>query len=76
MLKEEVRNALASLTARERRVVELRFGLRDAHSRTLQEVGTELGVTRERVRQIQVKAIKKLRHTSRSRRLKDYVKQP
>jgi len=76
MLKEEIRKTLASLPPRERRVIELRFGLYDGRSRTLEEVGSELGVTRERARQIETKAIRKLRHHSRSRRLKDYVEQP
>jgi RNA polymerase primary sigma factor len=73
MLKEELRNALASLTARECRVIELRFGLYDGRNRTLEEVGSEFGLTRERVRQIEMKAINKLRHPSLSLRLKDYV---
>ena len=64
---------LASLTSRERRVLQLRFGLEDGRSRTLEEVGREFGVTRERIRQIEAKALRKLRHPSRSRKLKDYL---
>ncbi len=64
---------LASLTGRERRVLQLRFGLEDGRSRTLEEVGREFGVTRERIRQIEAKALRKLRHPSRSRKLKDYL---
>jgi RNA polymerase primary sigma factor len=73
MLKEQVEDVLASLTGRERRVLQLRFGLEDGRSRTLEEVGKEFGVTRERIRQIEAKALRKLRHPSRSRRLKDYL---
>jgi RNA polymerase primary sigma factor len=72
-LEEELRNQLASLPARERRVVELRFGLVDGHSRTLEEVGWEFGVTRERIRQIENKALRKLRHPKRSRKLREYL---
>jgi RNA polymerase primary sigma factor len=73
MLKEQVEDVLASLTGRERRVLQLRFGLEDGRSRTLEEVGKEFGVTRERIRQIEAKALRKLRHPSRSKRLKDYL---
>jgi RNA polymerase primary sigma factor len=73
MLKEQVEDVLASLTGRERRVLQLRFGLDDGRSRTLEEVGKEFGVTRERIRQIEAKALRKLRHPSRSKRLKDYL---
>ncbi|MFQ5352476.1 MAG: RNA polymerase sigma factor RpoD [Candidatus Binatia bacterium] len=73
LLREEVEGVLASLTARERRVLQLRFGLVDGRSRTLEEVGREFGVTRERIRQIEAKALRKLRHPSRSRRLRDYL---
>ena len=73
MLKEELSNALESLTERERQVVKLRFGLEDGRARTLEEVGKELNVTRERIRQIEAKALRKLRHPSRSKRLKDFL---
>jgi RNA polymerase primary sigma factor len=73
MLKEQVEDVLASLTGRERRVLQLRFGLEDGRARTLEEVGKEFGVTRERIRQIEAKALRKLRHPSRSKRLKDYL---
>ena len=73
MLREEVEDVLASLTGRERRVLQLRFGLDDGRGRTLEEVGKEFGVTRERVRQIEAKALRKLRHPSRSKRLKDFL---
>ncbi len=73
LLREQVEDVLASLTSRERRVLQLRFGLEDGRSRTLEEVGREFGVTRERIRQIEAKALRKLRHPSRSRKLKDYL---
>ncbi|HIQ97572.1 MAG TPA: RNA polymerase sigma factor RpoD [Candidatus Limivivens merdigallinarum] len=73
MLREELNMALESLTERERQVVELRFGLRDGRARTLEEVGKEFNVTRERIRQIEAKALRKLRHPSRSKRLKDFL---
>jgi RNA polymerase primary sigma factor len=73
MLRETVEDVLASLTSRERRVLQLRFGLDDGRSRTLEEVGKEFGVTRERIRQIEAKALRKLRHPSRSKRLRDYL---
>ncbi len=73
LLKEHIVNVLDSLNPRERRVLELRFGLRDGKSRTLEEVGKEFGVTRERIRQIEAKALRKLRHPSRSKRLRDYL---
>ena len=73
LLKEQVEDVLDSLTYRERRVLQLRFGLDDGRSRTLEEVGREFGVTRERIRQIEAKALRKLRHPSRSRKLKDYL---
>ena len=73
MLREELNTALESLTDRERKVVELRFGLRDGRARTLEEVGREFNVTRERIRQIEAKALRKLRHPSRSKRLKDFL---
>ena len=64
---------LDSLSERERRVLQLRFGLEDGRSRTLEEVGKEFNVTRERIRQIEAKALRKLRHPTRSRFLKDYL---
>ena len=73
LLKEQIDEVLSTLSPRERRVVQLRFGLDDGRSRTLEEVGKEFGVTRERIRQIEAKALRKLRHPSRSRRLKDYL---
>ena len=73
MLKEELGNALESLTHRERQVVRPRFGLQDGRARTLEEVGKEFNVTRERIRQIEAKALRKLRHPSRSKRLKDFL---
>jgi RNA polymerase primary sigma factor len=73
MLKESVEEALDSLTERERDVLRLRFGLADGRSRTLEEVGKEFNVTRERIRQIEAKALRKLRHPSRSRKLRDYL---
>jgi RNA polymerase primary sigma factor len=73
LLKEQVMDVLNSLTSRERKVLELRFGLEDGRSRTLEEVGREFQVTRERIRQIEAKALRKLRHPSRSKKLKDYL---
>jgi len=73
LLKEQVEDVLDSLTGRERRVLQLRFGLDDGRQRTLEEVGREFGVTRERIRQIEAKALRKLRHPSRSKKLKDYL---
>jgi RNA polymerase primary sigma factor len=73
LLKDEVEHALRQLTDRERMVLQLRFGLDDGRARTLEEVGREFKVTRERIRQIEAKALRKLRHPSRSRRLKDYL---
>ncbi len=73
LLKEQVESVLDSLTQRERRVLQLRFGLEDGRARTLEEVGKEFGVTRERIRQIEAKALRKLRHPSRSKKLKDYL---
>jgi RNA polymerase primary sigma factor len=72
MLKEQMDDVLDSLTSRERRVLQLRFGLEDGRQRTLEEVGKEFGVTRERIRQIEAKALRKLRHPTRSRQLRDY----
>ena len=73
LLKEQVMDVLNSLTYRERKVLGLRFGLEDGRSRTLEEVGREFQVTRERIRQIEAKALRKLRHPSRSKKLKDYL---
>ncbi len=73
LLKEQISDVLHTLTDRERRVLQLRFGLEDGRSRTLEEVGKEFGVTRERIRQIEAKALRKLRHPTRSRRLKDFL---
>ncbi|MDO5335431.1 MAG: RNA polymerase sigma factor RpoD [Coriobacteriia bacterium] len=73
MLQEQLRKTLDGLAERERKVIELRFGLVDGHPRTLEEVGREFGVTRERIRQIESKTLAKLRHPSRSQKLKDYL---
>jgi RNA polymerase primary sigma factor len=73
LLKEQIDEVLCTLNPRERRVLQLRFGLEDGRSRTLEEVGREFGVTRERIRQIEAKALRKLRHPSRSKKLKDYL---
>jgi len=73
LLKEQIDDVLTSLTPREKQVLELRFGLEDGRSRTLEEVGKKFQVTRERIRQIEAKALRKLRHPSRSRKLKDYL---
>ncbi len=73
MLKEEIGSVLQTLDARERKILELRFGIQDGTSRTLEEVGSEFNVTRERVRQIESKALRKLRHPTRSRRIKSFI---
>jgi RNA polymerase primary sigma factor len=73
LLREEIQRELGALTDRERQVLEMRFGLKDGQGRTLEEVGVELGVTRERIRQIEAKALRKLRHPHRSKRLRDYL---
>jgi len=73
MLKEEISGVLSTLDERERKILELRFGIQDGSSRTLEEVGSEFSVTRERVRQIESKALRKLRHPTRSRRLKTFL---
>ena len=73
MLKDEIAEVLLTLTEREEKVIRLRFGLEDGKSRTLEEVGQMFGVTRERIRQIEAKALRKLRHPSRSKKLKDYM---
>ena len=69
----DVKKVLGTLTEREQKVLRLRFGLDDGRARTLEEVGKEFNVTRERIRQIEAKALRKLRHPSRSRKLKDYL---
>lgn len=73
LLKEQLNDVLKTLTLREAKVLSLRFGLEDGHPRTLEEVGSEFGVTRERIRQIEAKALRKLRHPSRSKKLKDFL---
>lgn len=73
LLKEQLQEVLGTLTEREQKVLTLRFGLEDGRARTLEEVGKEFNVTRERIRQIEAKALRKLRHPSRSRKLKDYL---
>ena len=72
LLKEKMEDVLENLTVREKKVLQLRFGLEDGRPRTLEEVGQEFGVTRERIRQIEAKALRKLRHPTRSKWLKDY----
>jgi RNA polymerase primary sigma factor len=73
LLREQLRQVLDSLSEREREVLSMRFGLQDGHIRTLEEVGQAFGVTRERIRQIEVKALRKLRHPTRSKKLRDYL---
>ena len=73
ILKEQISEVLSTLTDREQKVLRLRFGLDDGRSRTLEEVGKEFNVTRERIRQIEAKALRKLRHPSRSRKLKEFL---
>ncbi|HID30617.1 MAG TPA: sigma-70 family RNA polymerase sigma factor, partial [Desulfobacterales bacterium] len=73
LLKEQMQDILDSLSERERKVLEMRYGLKDGQGRTLEEVGQEFGVTRERIRQIEAKALRKLRHPQRSRKLRDYL---
>ena len=73
LLKEQLQEVLGTLTEREQKVLTLRFGLDDGRARTLEEVGKVFNVTRERIRQIEAKALRKLRHPSRSRKLKDYL---
>ena len=73
MLKDQLANVLDTLTAREQKVLRLRFGLDDGKARTLEEVGREFNVTRERIIQIEAKALRKLRHPSRSKKLKDFL---
>ena len=73
LLKEQLNDVLSTLTDREAKVLKLRFGLEDGRSRTLEEVGKEFDVTRERIRQIEAKALRKLRHPSRSKKVKDFL---
>ena len=73
MLKEEISDVLCTLTEREEQVLRLRFGLDDGSCKTLEEVGQMFGVTRERIRQIEAKALRKMRHPSRSKKLKDFL---
>ena len=73
LLQEQLESVLHTLTEREKKVIELRFGLTDGAPRTLEEVGREFGVTRERIRQIESKTLSKLRHPSRADRLRDYL---
>ena len=73
LLKEQLNEVLKTLTPRESKVLSLRFGLEDGHPRTLEEVGSQFGVTRERIRQIEAKALRKLRHPSRSKKLRDFL---
>ena len=73
LLKEQLNEVLSTLTEREAKVLKLRFGLEDGRSRTLEEVGREFEVTRERIRQIEAKALRKLRHPSRSKKVKDFL---
>jgi RNA polymerase primary sigma factor len=73
LLHEQLQSVLHTLSKREEEVIELRFGLLDGHPRTLEEVGREFGLTRERIRQIEAKILSKLRHPSRSRGLRDYL---
>jgi len=75
LLKEQLLDVLGTLTDREQRVLRLRFGLDDGRARTLEEVGKVFDVTRERIRQIEAKALRKLRHPSRSRKLRDFLEQ-
>jgi RNA polymerase primary sigma factor len=73
MLKEQLLGVLDTLTPREEKVIRLRYGIDDGKPRTLEEVGREFNVTRERIRQIEAKALRKLRHPSRSKKLKDFL---
>ena len=73
LMREQLEEVMTTLTDREQQVIRMRFGLEDGHPRTLEEVGREFHVTRERIRQIESKALRKLRHPSRSRKLRDYL---
>ncbi|MDO8570835.1 MAG: sigma-70 family RNA polymerase sigma factor, partial [Candidatus Daviesbacteria bacterium] len=73
LLRNHLDEVLDSLSPREKRVLQLRFGIEDGKQRTLEEVGKEFGVTRERIRQIEAKAIRKLRHPTRAKKLRDYL---
>ncbi len=73
LLKQEINMVLEGLTEREEKVLRMRFGLYDGRTRTLEEVGKEFNVTRERIRQIEAKALRKLKHPSRSKRLRDFM---
>ena len=73
LLKEQLAEVLKTLTPREEKVLNLRFGLEDGNPKTLEEVGKEFNVTRERIRQIEAKALRKLRHPTRSKKLKDFL---
>ena len=73
MLDDRLMDVLSTLTPREEKVLKLRFGIEDGRTRTLEEVGKEFNVTRERIRQIEAKALRKLRHPSRSKKLKDFL---
>ena len=73
LLKEQINQVLSTLTEREEKVLRLRFGLEDGRSRTLEEVGQQFNVTRERIRQIEAKALRKLRHPNRSNKVRDYL---
>jgi len=76
MLKEKIQDVLTTLTDREREVLEQRFGLKDGYSRTLEEVGRQFQVTRERIRQIEAKALRKMRHPTRIRKLEGFIEMP
>ena len=73
LMREQLAEVIGTLTDREQKVLKLRFGLEDGKARTLEEVGKEFNVTRERIRQIEAKALRKLRHPSRSKKLRDYL---
>jgi RNA polymerase primary sigma factor len=73
MLKDKIKDVLDSLTEREREVLEQRFGLKDGYSRTLEEVGDKFGITRERIRQIEAVALRKLRHPHRGKKLRGFL---
>ena len=75
MMRDEIVSVLRTLSARERRILELRFGLTDGRPRTLEQVGREFGITRERIRQIEAKTLCKLRHPSRAQKLRNYVEE-